>query len=815
MKAIIMAGGEGSRLRPLTCDLPKPMVPVMNLPVMDYSISLLKSHDIREIGVTLQYRPEQIIDSFQDGSEKGVNLHYFIEETPLGTAGSVKNACSFLDQTFIVISGDALTDINLSEAIEFHKKKGSKATLVLKKVQVPLEYGVVVTDDSGNISRFLEKPNWGEVFSDTINTGIYILEPDVLEYFETGRKFDFSKDLFPLLLMDKQPIYGYISNGYWCDIGNTNTYLNAHYDMLDGRVQLSLKKSISLVKGDNIQGTNIFIGKNTEIDESAKLVGPCYIGDYTHIGKDVIIGPYTVIGAHCTIKEHSSIKRSVLWDHVHIGKNGEIRGAIICNKVYAGNRVSVYEGAVIGTGCQLLEDSTIKPSVNIWPEKTIEKGSIIQSNIVWGTRERRYLFGKDGISGTMNTDMHPQNVVRIGAAFGAYLKPGKRTAISCDQHPVSTMLKHGLISGLLSTGIEVYDLGPITTPVLRYAVQHLALDAGIHISLNTNIVEKVIIHFVDSNGCSLPADIERKLENLYIRDDFQREDYNNIKRVHIMADVSKFYIRSLLDSINEESVRNKGFRILVSARSSKIGNYLLQSILKELNCEIRICKTDTDINDLLKTGRYDIGCILDPNAESIQLYDEKGEQIRKEYQSVLICLLYMKQKPGGKVVVPYTASNVIEKLANTYKCDIVRTKSNKLDIMLESKGTDLFSIYFDGIALLIKLLERMSLDNVALSQLINEIPDIYWQEKEIPCPWEKKGAVMRALIEEGSQSTGGIRLFEGVRIQNDKGWALILPDSEEPVCKVYSEGWNEEFTEELASYFEKRIQDIQIDEKEN
>ncbi|NLA83702.1 MAG: hypothetical protein GX854_04035 [Clostridiales bacterium] len=175
----------------------------------------------------------------------------------------------------------------------------------------------------------------------------------------------------------------------------------------------------------------------------------------------------------------------------------------------------------------------------------------------------------------------------------------------------------------------------------------------------------------------------------------------------------------------------------------------------------------------------------------------------------------MKQKPGGKVVVPYTASNVIEKLANTYKCDIVRTKSNKLDIMLESKGTDLFSIYFDGIALLIKLLERMSLDNVALSQLINEIPDIYWQEKEIPCPWEKKGAVMRALIEEGSQSTGGIRLFEGVRIQNDKGWALILPDSEEPVCKVYSEGWNEEFTEELASYFEKRIQDIQIDEKEN
>src|SRR5690554_6815492 len=166
MKGIIMAGGEGSRLRPLTCNLPKPMVPILNKPIMTYSIELLKSYGITDIGVTLQYMPEVIKDHFHEGSEYGVSLNYFIEDTPLGTAGSVKNADSFLDETFVVISGDALTDIDLGSAIEFHKEKGSIATLVLKSVEVPLEYGVVVTSKDGQIERFLEKPNWGEVFSD-------------------------------------------------------------------------------------------------------------------------------------------------------------------------------------------------------------------------------------------------------------------------------------------------------------------------------------------------------------------------------------------------------------------------------------------------------------------------------------------------------------------------------------------------------------------------------------------------------------------------------------------------------------------------
>ncbi len=803
MKGIIMAGGEGSRLRPLTCDLPKPMVPVMNKPVMAYSIDLLKRYGIRDIGVTLQYRPEQIMDYFQDGSEYGVRLNYYIEETPLGTAGSVKNTGNFLDQTFVVISGDALTDIDLERAIQFHKKNNSIATLVLKRVEVPLDYGVVVTEGSGRIARFLEKPNWGEVFSDTVNTGIYVLEPKVLDYFEAGRKFDFSQNLFPMLLKDQQPMFGYITDEYWCDIGNSQTYLNAHYDMLSGRINHEF---------DGIEiNKNVFLGKGVEIDESVRLEGPCFIGDYSRIDKDAHIGPYTVIGKHCIIEKNTSIKRSILWNHVIVGKQAEIRGVVLCKKVETQNRVSIFEGAVIGDGCQLNEGVIVKPQVKIWPDKIIEEGSIIQSNIIWGTKAGRYLFGKDGISGSGSVIISPQTISRIGASIGAFFGPGTKTAVSCDSHPGNAMLKHGLISGLLSTGMEIFDLGPLTTPVLRYSVKRLGLNAGIHLFASKE--GNINIHIVDSAGSNLPPAAEKKIENLYIRDDYPRKEFGEIKPVNTLYDIPIFYIRSLLDGVNPKVIRNKNYRILVSTSGSRIGSYILHKILNELNCDVVKCKNG--IEREMQAGCYDLGCRLDYNGETVILFDEAGNPVSKEMQTVLISLIYLKGKPGGKIVLPCTAPSIIDKLARQYNCSVVRTKSSKQAIMKESMGTDLFLMYFDGIALLTKLLERMALDNASLSDLIDEIPDFYVKEKEIPCPWNKKGTVMRYLIEEETKGEGKVEMFEGVRISRDKGWALILPDSDEPVCRVYSEGYNEEYAEELAAFYEKRIKQIQEKGDEN
>ncbi|HEY9723268.1 MAG TPA: nucleotidyltransferase family protein, partial [Oscillatoriaceae cyanobacterium] len=241
MKAVLMAGGSGTRLRPLTCDIPKPMVPMLNKPMAEHIINLLKRHGITDIIITLYYLPHVIQNYFGDGRDFGVNITYAVEEKmPLGTAGCVKAIESLLDDTFIVISGDSLTDIDLTEAVNFHKQKGSVASIVLKRVANPLEFGVVITDDDNRIRRFLEKPSSSEVFSDTINTGTYVLDPEVLKLLPADKEVDFSKDLFPLLLERNDPMFGFVADGYWEDVGNLQSYRQAHYDILDGKVKVEL-----------------------------------------------------------------------------------------------------------------------------------------------------------------------------------------------------------------------------------------------------------------------------------------------------------------------------------------------------------------------------------------------------------------------------------------------------------------------------------------------------------------------------------------------------------------------------------------------
>jgi mannose-1-phosphate guanylyltransferase/phosphomannomutase len=267
MRAVLMAGGSGTRLRPLTCDLPKPMVPILNRPIAEHIINLLKRHQISEVIATLHYLPDVLRDYFQDGSDFGVQMTYAVEEDqPLGTAGCVKNIAELLDETFLVISGDSITDFDLTAAIEFHKQKQSKATLVLTRVPNPIEFGVVITDEEGKIKRFLEKPSTSEIFSDTVNTGIYILEPEVLDYLPANIESDFSKDLFPLLLAQNEPMYGYIAQGYWCDVGHLEAYREAQYDALDRKVKLDF--------GYKEVSPGFWLGQNTFIDQTASIETP-------------------------------------------------------------------------------------------------------------------------------------------------------------------------------------------------------------------------------------------------------------------------------------------------------------------------------------------------------------------------------------------------------------------------------------------------------------------------------------------------------------------------------------------------------------
>src|SRR6266571_438681 len=316
MKAVVMAGGEGTRLRPLTSNQPKPMVPIVGKPCMEHILELLREHGMTDVIVTVAFLPQAIRSFFGGGEALGMDIVYSVEESPLGTAGSVKLAAGALDDTFLVISGDALCDIDLTALVAFHRERSAAVTIGLKSVENPLEFGIVVTDEEGRIERFLEKPSWGQVFSDTINTGIYVLEPEVLNHVPTDRPFDFSKELFPLLLEMGRPLYGHVFDGYWQDIGNLDQFRQANFDALDERVRLN-------IPGIRLRG-NVWLGEGVEVDDLAAIEGPAYVGNYCRIAPGATVGAHSVLSNSVTLRERTRTTRSVIDASTHIGRSSLI-----------------------------------------------------------------------------------------------------------------------------------------------------------------------------------------------------------------------------------------------------------------------------------------------------------------------------------------------------------------------------------------------------------------------------------------------------------------------------------------------------------
>src|SRR5438094_4371750 len=361
MQAVVMAGGEGSRLRPLTINRPKPMVSIVNKPCLGHIFDLLQRHGINDAFVTLQYLASQIQDSFGDGGAIGMRLKYSVEESPLGTGGSVRQIGDALDDAFIVISGDALTDIDLTKVVAFHRERKAAVTLTLYHVANPLEYGVVITGEDGRISKFLEKPSWGEVFSDTINTGIYVIEPRVLERFGVGEVFDFSKDLFPRLLAEGEPLYGYVAEGYWTDVGSIAEYARANADLLRGKV-----KGGDLGK-ELLPG--VWTAGDVDIDESARLTGPIFLGAGVKIGPLAeIIGP-TVLRDYVSVDVGAVIDSSIVWRNTYIGERSDLHGAIVGRQCALKSHVILEEGSVIGDHTIVGDHARVRAQVTGWPDK--------------------------------------------------------------------------------------------------------------------------------------------------------------------------------------------------------------------------------------------------------------------------------------------------------------------------------------------------------------------------------------------------------------------------------------------------------------
>ena len=487
-----MAGGEGTRLRPLTSNQPKPMVPIVGKPCIEHILELLRRHELNDVIVTLAFMPQAIRSYFGDGETLGMNVSYSVEESPLGTAGSVRQAVSGGDEPVLVISGDALCDIDLASLLASHRERKAAVTIALKSVENPLEFGIVVTDSDGRIERFLEKPSWGQVFSDTINTGIYVIEPEVLRHVPAGEPYDFSKQLFPLLLEMGRPLYGYVAEGYWQDVGDLGQYAQANFDALDGLVQLE-------IPGFLLRG-NVWLSPSAEVADLDAIDGPAFVGNYCRILPGATVGPYSVLSANVTLRERARTTRSVIDSLTHIGRSTLIEGAIVGRSCDIRSHVRIHEGVAIGDEVTIGDQTTVFPNVRIYPHKEIESGAQIRENLIWESRAPSRLFEKDVVSGLVEVDLTPEIAARLGAALGTMLERGAHVVSSREATTAARIVKRSLITGLNSTGVDVADLRVLPAAVGRHQLKMHGYDAGFHVGTSTADPEVVQIRFFEQPG---------------------------------------------------------------------------------------------------------------------------------------------------------------------------------------------------------------------------------------------------------------------------------------------------------------------------
>ncbi|MBE6871902.1 MAG: hypothetical protein E7491_08115 [Ruminococcaceae bacterium] len=481
MRAVIMCGGEGTRLRPITENAAKPMAKLVNKTAAEHIICLLKKHGITDIAVTLMYLPETVKSVLGNGEKYGVKLNYFTEETPLSTAGSVHNAAmqwGALNEPLLVISGDALCDGDLTSFMTFHQEKNADVSLLLCTKSDPREYGIAVTDDDGRILSFAEKPGWSTAISDTVNTGIYILSPQAMSMIPPKTKFDFSKELFPLMMKNGMRLYGMTADFYWQDIGEISSYLRGNYDVLDGKVKLEWEKS----GGEDV-------------------IMPSYVSPMATVEKGARVGPYAVINDGCTVKKGAEIRASVLYEGCTVEENARVTGSVMCKNAVA-EAESVMEGeSVLGENARLAKGTRINGV-------TVKGGCLCE-----GESDKSEAW----FDGAFCSDAKAERGFQAGVALANMCKKQQgygRIGVMWDTKAESDCIAHALISGIIQGGGEALILGEGFLSMASFACREYELYSAVYVETHSRAEGKCSkMTLLDGNGVCVSRDMERKFNS--------------------------------------------------------------------------------------------------------------------------------------------------------------------------------------------------------------------------------------------------------------------------------------------------------------
>lgn len=764
MQAIIMAGGEGTRLRPMTCDLPKPLAPLCGKPVLMYILELLQTYSFDKATLTLMYKADRIMDTFEDDKYEDISLDYSIEKDPLGTAGCVKLAS--YDDEVLVISGDAMCDFNLAEAIKFHRQKKADATIIVKKVIDPREFGLVLNDKEGKITGFIEKPSYESCTTDLANTGVYILSKSALDMIEPDKKKDFAGDIFPLMLKNSMNIYAYEEKGYWCDIGDFKSYLRCQQDMLEGKVTCRIDGHRQL---DSIYTSSTSLHYN-----GVKIIPPVFIGKNVRIGQGTIIDSGTVLCDDVVIGSNCRIHSCVIQEDAFLGDRVSCNEAVICNNAKLLRECTIEENAVVGENAIIGENATVSGGVKIWSNKSIERNFKAVYDIKYGSG-RELFIDDEGICGETNGNVNPRVAMLFGSSL-ATCSENNIVAVGRKSGIASEAMSMAFCSGAMSSGVEVWDFGECTQPEMDYCMVATGITSGAYIESGEVTKLRAISEF----GLLPTRKQERKIEAGINRSEYAKASFNEFGNYKKANDIVALYKKHIESLCTDEF---KGFYIQVKSADERALELLSQIVFK---------RNDYDgqkiIINLTSGGRL------------ATFYSEDTGYVFYQKLIMLCCLIYFKN--GKDVSLPYHFPSVADTLAQAYGRKVLRYYSCSCDNSDKEarKLAQSTAFVHDGIALCTLILSYISDNKITLKQALSEIPEFYTTAKYVSIH-KSPSQVLKEICPERSGLT------EGVAINDEKGRVLIRPVKAGRGVMMFVESFKSETATELCNDFEKIIRD--------
>jgi len=740
----------------------------------------LKRHGFDELVSLLFFQADDIKNHFKDGRRFGVKMDYLQPAEDYGTAGAVRFAEEFINETTLVISGDVLTDFNLSEAMEWHHNKKSDATILLTRVENPLAYGIVITDENGRITRFLEKPSWGELFSDTINTGIYILEPHTVRLIPPKTNFDFSQNLFPLMLSREMNLNGIIAEGYWKDVGNIEEYFLAHHDFLAGKIDLSLD-----MERKKIGEADLYLGKRVKLGDDLKIEGVVIIGDDTSIADSVTLNN-SIIDKNCSIGSQSEINNSVIWPDVIIGGGSRLNRSVIGHRSQIGDNVVLIDHVIVSDDCTIGSGATVKANCKIWAGKSVDDGAILSTSLVWGEKWNRELITESKVTGLALTELTPEMCVKLGAAFGAFVGPGKSVVTSRD---------------------------------------------------NPNDYHLIDIIFFDGNGIDMPTSKLKKVERLFFGEDFRRANLDETGHLEMPQGILENYRADFIAAVNADLIRKSGFKVVIDY-SNGGACQVFPTIFTQLGIDVvalnahldprkfsrrpdEMQRTINQLSAIVESLDANIGFIINSAAEKLTVVDDKGKLIDNQLLLMIMTDLFLRTHPAHRIAVPVGATMGIEEIASKYGVEVLRVRNSHLAMMeaFQRGGIDYvggtrggfifptFQLGTDAVLAAVYILEMLAKQKVGLAGLRGEFEKYLRAEISVPCPWAKKGQVMRKLISYTNDKNR--QLIDGVRVMENGGSVLVAPDNLAAAFNIFAEAKSQDSVDNMISQYRTLIEEAQ------